>query len=179
MSGPLGPSVRNIGSISRWFAAIVLRDIQDDKMGFLPTGLSAGRTGVSPETTTRFDPFEGFSRGNDLQFLFPQGFCFPPLPQPRRHTSTAPSSLANFVVCHLFFFPLCFSEHGLCEFLKLFFSFPSLFGAISHILILLLYWVMWKCLVNCLSWKSASLLLYSVILDIQGNNENPHFSISF
>lgn len=130
MSGPLGPLIRNIGSISRWFLAIVLRDVQDDKMGFLPTGLPAGGTGVSPETTTGFDPFEGISRGNDLQFLLPQWFCSPLPPQPGSHTSTAPSSLANFVGCHLFF-PLCFSVHGLCEFLKLFLFFPSLFGVES------------------------------------------------
>lgn len=99
-------------------------------MEFLPAGLPTGGTGVSPETTTEFDPFEGFSRGNDLQFLSPQGFCSPLPPQPGSHTSTAPSSLANFVMCHPSF-PLCFPDHGLCEFLKLFLFFPSLFGVES------------------------------------------------
>lgn len=69
-------------------------------------------------------------QGNDLQFLSPQGFCSPLPPQSGSHTSTAPSSLANFVMCHPSF-PLCFPDHGLCEFLKLFLFFPSLFGVES------------------------------------------------
>lgn len=125
-------------------------------------------------------------QGQWLDDSFSQGFCSSPPPQPGNHTTTAMSSFAYFVVCQLSF-SLCLSdilsrllwisEALLPPPLSVFLSLEQRL-VIFHILILLLHWVMWKFLVSCLSWKSSSLLLYSVILDIQGSNKNPQICMS-
>lgn len=67
LSGSYGHSVRNTSSVSRWFTA--LRDVQKDKIGFLPTGLSPRGTSISPKPMTGFNMSEGLSWWGDLQFL--------------------------------------------------------------------------------------------------------------
>lgn len=121
LSGSYGHSVRNTSSVSRWFTA--LRDVQKDKIGFLPTGLSPRGTSISPKPMTGFNVWRLVLVGW-LAVSLHWGFWSPPfLLQTGGHRAVLLSSF-TYLSCVTFLF-LCVFQifyHNLCECLKLFYS---------------------------------------------------------
>lgn len=75
-------------------------------------------------------PLKAFPGAMTCSFFFPSDSVL--LSHPSQGATQVQLHLVWLILLGvIFFFPLCFSVHGLCEFLKLFLFFPSLFGVES------------------------------------------------